>query len=441
MTLIDVFPKTSLNGLLLVLLVLSGCVPESHSSSMATITPATLSTRPWVAPSPLSLVPPTLDQATAVTSPTILPAATPSRPFEASTPEPDRVDVPSWLADDDTRVVAAVLNEGTVPGYMFSLLSAGTGQRYDIPASQALGAFGWACDAQGCFFMYGNIVGYSGEYGTMYSHRVYVTDGTFTRVDAPRPQPTPFVSEPTEIYRAAVVSRDTRKEVWITDTRTGQATPLEDPFGGQYADDVVLAWSPDGEFLAVTRRSDADTAYVRPAGALVLYSKLGQIYRVGAGIEDAVWPPEGSDVMLVTDGDRFDQRTPCILLVSSMKKNCLDKVTEWRDDLGIRAAGYQWAGDAQHLGFVYWGRTFGGLCIVNVEGQQIDCPVTDKQLGTGRFVVAFKWSQRGDYVWMLLDVVDPMADEQVSPEVATSDRAGHSFRVWGNGLEWSAWRP
>jgi len=351
------------------------------------------------------------------------------------------MDVPSWLADDDMRVVAAVLGDGSGPGYSFSLLGAETGQRYDIPASEALGAFGWACDDQGCFFMYGNIVGYSGQYGTMYSHRVFVTDGTFTKVDTPKPQPTPFVSEPTDIYHAAVISRDTQKEVWITDTRTGQATVLEDPFGGQYSDEVDLAWSPNGEFLAVTRRSYADAPYVRLTGALAVYSISGQIYRVGAGIEDAVWSPESSDKMLVTDGGQFDERLPCILIISSMEKNCLNKVAEWRDDLGIRAAGYQWAGDSQHVGFMYWGRTFGGLCTVSVDGQQIDCPVTDKQLGTERFVVAFKWSQRGDYVWMLLDRVDPMADEQLSPEVATSDRDGKSFRVWGNGLEWCAWRP
>jgi hypothetical protein len=377
-----------------------------------------------------------------------VPSLTP-RPSSTPTPMiPTSYILPAWVNDPQAVVLLAPLRSPTDRDEtVVSLLNAGTGERFDLWASEDYWHVKWSETTEtglALIFYPPWIIG--DDHEDLYLHQVDINTGQMSQL--------PFSNINSEVQSApgGYFAADTIDQaVIIIDQQTGQEITLNDPFNGRYPDYVTISWSVDGTLLAV-QRYDRDDVNRGPAmTGLAIYTADGRLYRYYADVRSWAWAADGSYQLLNSVGDYFENGEPCILDIQANTMDCLSEVTVWREN-GIEKTGYyQWLPDGSGISFLYWNHAprAAGLCIMNMISRDITCPVnetllTPAYLGAGAmtYIVDYQWSPDGRYLVLDIDPCGPECDDRTATQVTTIARDGSQFHVWGFGLSWNAeWRP
>lgn len=436
--------KAKILGLLIILLVLGGCVPDTAVPVTVppTRTMVMTETGTAVAQTPPTITPTVSPTPTHAQTSAAQPAST-HRPTPTSflTPTPVVYDLPAWVLDPEVNVLVlgSYGDDGTI-----TLFNAETGEQFEIymGIDDLKPAWIWQ---DGRYFL-------SPTSPTATQEVIDIQTGNLVKL-APINQDS---VSPNGRYAAHITNGDRFDVVTLVDQETGLETELTNPFQDSSRDDYVVGaevhWSPDGALLAVLYKKhyyDDNSDH-----SLVIYAPSGELFRQYENMSisrNSPWSPVLPHRILYTDDNKsFLPKMPCILDVVENEQTCLEIVGEWVESQNVWPYNFVWSPDGSKISFVHVAReervNKSGACYIELATEEIFCPITpdDLQLEEQFESRGHYWSPDGRYLALFSDRSGPLSDVFGDFAVTTVSRDGQNLQILGLGFSsshYNPWRP
>ena len=250
----------------------------------------------------------------------------------------------------------------------------------------------------------------------------------------------------------------------LVNQETGEEVELTDPFNGNYADGIEVAWSPDGQLIGIgrfRRIDDPKARYgIKLESALAVFSwdgtKLAQYNNLD--YFSLKWSPILPYRILYPTYE-LNNESPCILDVMTGDYNCLEKIAQVRDTQQVEIGNYEWSPDGSKVGFIYWGAwgsSNSGFCYIELATNSITCPITRDDLQVDTYLERFgqggnayvylrdyQWSPSGQYIALGVSPGLPTGDDGTLDTLAIADAAGELLWIILDGKIYynDPWRP
>lgn len=329
---------------------------------------------------------------------------------------PSSYDLPTWMSDPNTMILADLIINGYGQNASYeklSFLNAETGEWYDMQAPPN----GWN------YFWYDNMhFGLlSDDFQTMYlmdlgtgqvsstpvlpkATRLLEPISYFSALQIKQdPLSTnEFVFDYVDPFSFSGFSSDSRyyaerdrsqeeDQIIVTDLETGKVVWESNPSDGYF--DNVLAWSPvNGSYLAIVQgKTDQSVDFwfpVKDTTLIVLDVETGEIVSsIRGDIGRVVWSPDGTNILYknaisnyATFGYGFTE-APCIFNIQTGENKCALNIPNRHIPTGYSletTSDYQWSPDGQSIYYVYFYRSTSGMagniCIYDLLTGSIICP-------------------------------------------------------------------
>ncbi|MCL4262123.1 MAG: hypothetical protein KJ069_02865 [Anaerolineae bacterium] len=454
--------KANILGLLLVSLILGGCTPEAvmpatlPPTRTVVVTETGMGTAVAQPPSTATTISPTIpDTATPDPSQTTdlqIIERTPSTPVSTNTPRPTFTpsptptpavfDLPEWVADPAVNVL---LLGSYHDNETITLFNADTGEQFEIHVETSDLSPQWLWQ-EGNYFL-------SPTSPRIGQDVIDIETGEVVKLADVNEDVWSALS-PDGRYIAHIIEKDERTDViTIKDQETGVEKELYNPFqdsSGDYWQSGQPHWSPDGALLAVVY--DKRDYYDNSDYDLAIYMPSGELFRQFGNMRTfwyAPWSPVLPYRMLVTDGQSYISRQPCILDVIENKQNCIETIAERVDNQNVWPTNYIWSPDGSKISFIHFAReervNINGVCYIELATEEIFCPITpdDLQLEEQINPRLHFWSPNGRHLILFLDrhgmvdVSSPLAGALVNSD-------GQNFQIIGRDFSLpytNPWRP
>ncbi len=472
---------TKILGLLIILLALGGCTPDVAipATLPPTRTTATTETGTAVAQILVTAVPITTAPTTTVITTldpnqttdlqtierapsTPVPTNTPRPTFTPSpTPTPAFFDLPEWVADPAVNVLLLSTADMRGRNNAVTLFNAMTGERFDIPVSERLFPE-WVKTDDGLYIDFGDSL--FADAPPLTVHKINVLTEQIYQYASPvniTSNARHFAS-PDGRYQVRVVEDENIPAVaTLINQETGEEVELADPFNGEYADGTNVAWSFDGQIVAIERfrrvEDPAEFYGVRAEPALAVFSQDGTLLTQYNNLEHTglKWSPTLPYHLLYPAYD-LNEGPPCILDVLAGDYSCVETVAQWRDEQEVEIGVFNWSPDGSKVGFVYWSGT-SGFCYVELATEAITCPVTRDDLQIEAYLERFgmedgvaylnirnyEWSPDSQFIALTVAPAPPPSDDGMGATVAVAEISGENLRVIVDGSlpYYNPWRP
>jgi Tol biopolymer transport system component len=182
---------------------------------------------------------------------------------------------------------------------------------------------------------------------------------------------------------------------------------------------------------------------------VTVYATDGEIIGNFNYVNSINWSPEPPYRILFSEYNDYETTPPCILDVLNNTHACFDKVSQWRQEKDAGITGYQWSPDGQNISFIFWnmGETYGGgLCVYELNSENISCPVMPGDLQLEGFLYLFVrdyyWSPDGQNIAFYINPNPPLSDDSGFQSIAVVDREGGNLIIIGPSYGfWDPWRP
>jgi len=434
---------------IILLVTLAAC--SADVSDPVTVPPVT--TVPKVVVATKTAVSPT-------TIPTILPTSLPTftvtpPPTISSIPIPPTAtpspvyDLPAWINDPETAVLTAVMSLEPHTEGMIGFMNIDSGELFSLPLPPSTSDIYWGQDEKGTYFEFNKtheIVGMADE---LYVERVYIATGESQQISHEN-----FGSywvnhnkkSPDGRFVARITRENDQLKVTLETMETAEIKTLVDPFYDNNSSFLAdMGWSSYGNLLSVGRyiRYDNNTS----GNGLTIYTWTGDIYRQFKDKRWFIWSPINNyEGLYEQDGD-FGARLPCILDVQNGDEICLEEISAWREELNVESGLYKWSYSGEQISFIYWQAGVSGLCFIEIDSREINCPVDWESLGGRNEVGGISyirhnpdWSPDGHYMQFIINPFSPAGDDGTFTRIVTSDLDGNNLQIWGYGYD-ASWRP
>lgn len=309
-------------------------------------------------------------------------SATPS-----TTPLPG-IQLPDWMRDPNTAVIALFTSEAFDGDVVLTFLNAATGERFllDLPYVHDVG---WVDAEDGVYIRLTRAPSSGADRSEGFDEYVALDTGNLVRLPrndlrAPVNRPT-AATFPVDIgdnlsYRleadasflptsagSNAYQLVANGEITVTDTRTGESLYVGDvPTSGLRQ--LLIQPFAQGRYLAMVytiQRNDERFDTTR-----ILDTDSGNPVTLD-GIGEIRWSEHHS---LMLYRDYYEGDAICLMNVAdrSIDPDC-DLLSPWESQI----QDYQWSHDGQRIIFTYHAENeqSGGLCVVDVEARRSDCPV------------------------------------------------------------------
>ncbi len=424
-------------------LTLSGCMGKDVREAKPTATATA------------QLVVATLEPtATAITistntpKPTLTKTPLPSSPSMALTSTPIEIatsnyyDLPAWIADPNANILAIdTMDDWHNENYAVSFFNAETGERYDIPYESYIRPF-WQQREDGLYLQ----VRYVPDENNR--EEINITTGKITRLAVKNQEYTGIldIPSPDGKYLGQITKdEDDKFKAILINQETQESFELFHP--NENGKLIKSAWSPDSQMLAIwavdptTESLDNDFVTV--------YATDGEVIGNFNYVNSVNWSPEQPYRILFSEYNDYETSPPCILDVLSDTRTCFDKVSHWRQEQDAGITRYQWSPDGQKISFISWnmGEAYGGgLCVYELNSENISCPVMSSDLQLEGFDYLFVrdyfWSPDGKNIAFYINPNPPPSDDGGLQSIAVVDREGGNLIIIGPSYGfWNPWRP
>lgn len=473
--------KANILGLLLVSLVLGACTPDTAVPATLPPTRTVVATETGTAVAEILVTAvPTAVTPTATVVTTRDPNQTtdlqtleraPSTPAPTNTPRPTFTpsptptlaffDLPEWVADPTVNVLLLSTSDMRGRNNAVTLFNAQTGERFDIPVSEHLYPE-WVQADDGLYLDFGDSL--FDDAPPLAAHKINVLTEQLYQYAPPvnvTSNARHFAS-PVGRYQVRVVEDENAPTVaTLINQEMGEEIELTDPFNNEFADGINVAWSFDGQIVAIERfrRVEDPTARygVRAEPALAIFSQDGTLLAQYNDLDHTglKWSPQLPYRLLYPAYD-LNEGPPCILDVLTGDYSCVETVAQWRDEQGIEIGVFNWSPDGSKIGFVFWSRDKSGFCYTELASEMISCPVTMDDLQLKEYlerfalaglpayvyVIDYQWSPDGQYLALVINPHPPTSDAG-NASVTITANSGENLRIIIDGQRfiYNPWRP
>lgn len=417
--------------------------------------------------------------------PSFFPSATPTiTPTEKHfTPYPSSFDLPGWMSNPQTTILANPITERRgieITSASISFLNALTREWHNIPFPSDANAYFWYDNLHFGFLSNNLRMMYlldirtgqvAKQDASSVATRLLSMDDFFgpLKIKQDPLYPSNFVYEHAFNYWGYPYSKDTQyfaesdgskneDSITVTNLEAGQIMWQSNPSDGYW--DVHFLWSPvKNSHLAMVVGKPSDTGFefpVNDTSLIVLDVETGKT--ISSGKIDAgriQWSPDGKKLLYrnaISDYWNFGlgfTEAPCFFSFETKKESCIWRIPNRPLPNGytlITTDNYQWSPDGKSIYFTYSynspGGMVGDICIYNLVDGSFTCPTEDLielpgwniDWRDGWRIATYNLSPDGKHVHFCLNSNHPLSDDQGGPsQDGLIDIDGTNLITWVSG--------
>ncbi|MBI5353077.1 MAG: hypothetical protein HZB50_10605 [Chloroflexi bacterium] len=390
-------------------------------------------------------IPPTNETVTAI----VPDSETESSPLEDTDPTPvsentseslfDYYDLPAWMKDPDTNIVAALITDDYEGKRKIAFFNAITGEKYEILMPQDISGYFW--------FDNENFGLLSKDLST--SYQINLPTGQVSMQEVSQ-ETTRLLNQGYDDYengsgdtaselvllkdsltnnpvfeRAAFRQEnsksglftanwtgDYKTEIEVIDTKTNQVVWKNSLANGMYG--IEFAWSPndEGQLAYLQGKPEPTDSLLTESILLTIVDVTsGEILSSYSGDFGIIrWSHDGNKILYqnawsryVTYGFRFKD-APCILFLNLGEKRCLRSIPRFvPEEYELVTTGvYSWGIDDNSIYYTYiyasQDNSIGNLCIYSLLNSHINCPTQNLDAIKGMTILNYEVSPGQQYV-------------------------------------------